>query len=130
MHLVRVLMMAAAVCTMAGCAQLRTNDGREGFVALAEAVPDAILEIRYYSTYRNFRLVRRGVPPGLQGRDGEAVRQQDAAARNNDFTRLQAARRGMVALHAGGRAVPRHLLRLPCGMFVSRRDAEAQRRES
>ena len=28
-----------------------TGNGRDGFVALAEAVPDAILEIRYYSTY-------------------------------------------------------------------------------
>ena len=29
----------------------RTDEGREGFVVLAEAVPDVILEIRYYSTY-------------------------------------------------------------------------------
>lgn len=41
-----------AAVLLAGCA--RTDDrasGREGFVVLAEAVPDAILEIRYYSTY-------------------------------------------------------------------------------
>ena len=44
-------MLVAAVCTMAGCANLRVGDGRDGFVSLAEAVPDAILEIRYYSTY-------------------------------------------------------------------------------
>lgn len=50
-RLAKVLMMAAAICTMAGCAQLRSNHGREGFVSLAEAVPDVILEIRYYSTY-------------------------------------------------------------------------------
>jgi D-alanyl-D-alanine dipeptidase len=51
MRIARVLMMIAAVCMMAGCASLRPNDGRDGFVALAEAVPDVILEIRYYSTY-------------------------------------------------------------------------------
>ena len=34
---------------LAGCASLHTP--RDGFVTLAEAVPDAILEIRYYSTY-------------------------------------------------------------------------------
>ena len=34
---------------LAGCASLHAP--REGFVALSEAVPDAILEIRYYSTY-------------------------------------------------------------------------------
>ena len=34
-----------------GCAQSESGDGRDGFVSLAEAVPDAILEIRYYSTY-------------------------------------------------------------------------------
>ena len=27
------------------------SDGSEGFVILAEAVPDVILKIRYYSTY-------------------------------------------------------------------------------
>ncbi|MBP5286056.1 MAG: M15 family metallopeptidase, partial [Kiritimatiellae bacterium] len=46
-----VMPMLAAVCTMAGCANRRVCGGRDGFVALAEAVPDAILEIRYYSTY-------------------------------------------------------------------------------
>ena len=35
---------------LAGCAHLDAG-GRDGFVSLAEAVPDAILEIRYYSTY-------------------------------------------------------------------------------
>lgn len=43
--------MLAAVCTMAGCANLRIDYRRDGFVSLAEAVPDVILEIRYYSTY-------------------------------------------------------------------------------
>ena len=32
-------------------ASRNASDSRDGFVALAEAVPDAILEIRYYSTY-------------------------------------------------------------------------------
>ncbi len=36
---------------LAGCAGMRTGSGRDGFVPLAEAVPDAILEIRHYSTY-------------------------------------------------------------------------------
>ena len=34
---------------LAGCASIHTP--RDGFVTLAEAVPDVILEIRYYSTY-------------------------------------------------------------------------------
>ena len=47
-----------ALCLFAGCAAQSAvsettaePDGSEGFVLLAEAVPDAILEIRYYSTY-------------------------------------------------------------------------------
>lgn len=36
---------------LAGCVSMEQDGRREGFVALAEAVPDAILEIRYYSTY-------------------------------------------------------------------------------
>ena len=39
----------AYMLTAAGCAQKDTAP--KGFVYLAEAVPDAILEIRYYSTY-------------------------------------------------------------------------------
>ena len=43
---------AALVLVLAeGCANLAARDGSDGFVALAEAVPDAILEPRYYSTY-------------------------------------------------------------------------------
>ena len=43
---------AALVLALAeGCASLAARDGSDGFVALAEAVPDAILEPRYYSTY-------------------------------------------------------------------------------
>ena len=40
---------AAIAAAFAGCAHL--DSGRGGFVLLSEAVPDAILEIRYYSTY-------------------------------------------------------------------------------
>lgn len=40
------MLLFAAVCMMAGCANLRLDDGRDGFVSLADAVPDAILEIR------------------------------------------------------------------------------------
>ena len=37
---------------LAGCAQFDSSCGRqEGFVPIAEAVPDVIQEIRYYSTY-------------------------------------------------------------------------------
>ena len=35
---------------LAGCVQVDVA-GRGGFIALAEAVPDVILEPRYYSTY-------------------------------------------------------------------------------
>ena len=41
----------ALVFALAGCVQIDIDNGRDGFVSLAEAVPDAILEIRYYSTY-------------------------------------------------------------------------------
>ncbi len=44
----------ALVVVLTGCAHLDAEcggKGRDGFVSLAEAVPDAILEIRYYSTY-------------------------------------------------------------------------------
>lgn len=41
----------AVAALLAGCACLHTDSRRAGFVDLAEAVPDAILEIRYYSTY-------------------------------------------------------------------------------
>ena len=38
---------------LSGCAAKTSEkpDGSEGFVLLAEAVPDVILEVRYYSTY-------------------------------------------------------------------------------
>ena len=40
----------ALAVVLAGCVQMDVA-GRGGFVALAEAVPDVILEPRYYSTY-------------------------------------------------------------------------------
>ena len=48
----RMLGIAVALAlALAGCVHLDADTGRDGFVSLAEAVPDAILEIRYYSTY-------------------------------------------------------------------------------
>ena len=41
----------ALTVLLAGCAHLDAAKDDGGFVPLAEAVPDAILEIRYYSTY-------------------------------------------------------------------------------
>ena len=41
----------AFAALLAGCASLRTGENIDSFVMLAEAVPDAILEPRYYSTY-------------------------------------------------------------------------------
>ena len=41
----------ALFAAMAGCAHMDVTKDDSGFVPLAEAVPDAILEIRYYSTY-------------------------------------------------------------------------------
>ena len=41
----------AFAALLAGCTGLRTGKNPDGFVMLAEAVPDAILEPRYYSTY-------------------------------------------------------------------------------
>ena len=41
----------ALFAAMAGCAQMGADGGRDKFVTIGEAVPDAIMEIRYYSTY-------------------------------------------------------------------------------
>ena len=42
----------ALAVVLAGCVQVHVGVGTDnGFVSLAEAVPDVILEIRYYSTY-------------------------------------------------------------------------------
>ena len=43
---------AALALALAGCVEMQVGVERDhGFVSLAEAVPDAILEIRYYSSY-------------------------------------------------------------------------------
>ena len=42
---------AVLLFSMTGCASICTGGNPDGFVMLAEAVPDAILEPRYYSTY-------------------------------------------------------------------------------
>ena len=44
------ILLALAVA-LAGCAHLDAENGRDGFVPIAEAAPDVIQEIRYYSTY-------------------------------------------------------------------------------
>ena len=41
----------AIFAAMAGCAHMGADGGRDKFVTIGEAVPDAIMEIRYYSTY-------------------------------------------------------------------------------
>ena len=55
-----MLSFAAAIALAA----LGAESGRDGFVALAEAVPDAILEIRYYSTYNFVGDCIVGTPSG------------------------------------------------------------------
>ena len=47
--LVAIILLLSAVALASGSAKL--SDDASGFVLLSEAVPDAILEIRYYSTY-------------------------------------------------------------------------------
>ena len=78
-------MLFAAVCMAAGCASVRMKDGRDGFVSLAKAVPDAILEIRYCTTY-NFvgeridgyeqpcALISKEAAAALKAASDEAVR--------------------------------------------------------
>ena len=41
----------AIVLTLSACATCPQNNTPKGFVHLTDVVPDAILEIRYYSTY-------------------------------------------------------------------------------
>ena len=48
------LLSALAICALYACSTPSTSrpaDRPEGFVLLTDIVPDAILEIRYYSTY-------------------------------------------------------------------------------
>ena len=55
----KMLLFAAVFAAMLSCkaAPVQYSDDASGFVYVAEAVPDVILEIRYYSTY-NFMGVR------------------------------------------------------------------------
>ena len=46
-----IIVLSAAVMLLSACMSTCPDRAPEGFVHLAEAVPDAILEIRYYSTY-------------------------------------------------------------------------------
>ena len=53
-QMILALALACGVLLFAGCAAgetVKLSDDASGFVLLTEAVPDAILEIRYYSTY-------------------------------------------------------------------------------
>ncbi len=45
------IMASLAMTILSSCVMTKTDCAPDGFVRLAEAVPDAILEIRYYSTY-------------------------------------------------------------------------------
>ena len=48
----RKVLLGVVLCSLVcGCAFADESDDASGFVLLSEAVPDAILEIRYYSTY-------------------------------------------------------------------------------
>ena len=50
--IVMILCLCCAVLPgTAGAGKAKTSDDASGFVLLTDAVPDAILEIRYYSTY-------------------------------------------------------------------------------
>ena len=51
MKIVAKTIALAFAAFLAGCASIRTGAIPDGFVMLADAVPDAILEPRYYSTY-------------------------------------------------------------------------------
>ena len=53
----KVLFFAFLALALVSCGTKRAHDGSENFVAITDVVPDAILEIRYYSTY-NFVGIR------------------------------------------------------------------------
>ena len=60
----------AFAALLAGCASIRTGGNPDGFVMLTEAVPDAILEPRYYSTYNfisDLLVVDRSLRPASGG---------------------------------------------------------------
>lgn len=47
----KVLFFAVLALVFASCGNKKANEGSENFVVITDVVPDAILEIRYYSTY-------------------------------------------------------------------------------
>ena len=47
----KILFFAFLALALVSCGTKRAHDGSENFVAITDVVPDAILEIRYYSTY-------------------------------------------------------------------------------
>ena len=47
----KVLFFAVLAIVFASCSNKKANDGSENFVVITDVVPDAILEMRYYSTY-------------------------------------------------------------------------------
>lgn len=47
----KVLFFAFLAMALVSCGNKRAQDGSENFVVITDVVPDAILEIRYYSTY-------------------------------------------------------------------------------
>ena len=47
----KVLFFAFLAMALVSCGTKRAQDGSENFVVITDVVPDAILEIRYYSTY-------------------------------------------------------------------------------
>ena len=47
----KVLFFAFLALALVSCGTKRAHDGSENFVVITDVVPDAILEIRYYSTY-------------------------------------------------------------------------------
>ena len=49
--IIQTIAIAVMAAILSSCVSTTSNTAPSGFVHLAEAVPDAILEIRYYSTY-------------------------------------------------------------------------------
>ena len=47
----KVLLFAFLALALVSCGNKKAHDGSENFVAITDIVPDAILEIRYFSTY-------------------------------------------------------------------------------
>lgn len=47
----KFLFFAVLALILASCGTKRAHDGSENFVVITDVIPDAILEIRYYSTY-------------------------------------------------------------------------------